>query len=654
MCGIAGIVGSAALDERLLEAMADRLAHRGPDDAGTWIDPDAGVGFAHRRLSIVDLSPAGHQPMVSSNGRFVLNYNGEIYNHRELRAALDSAGARTWRGDSDTETLVECIAEWGLTRTLEQCVGMFAFALWDRGERTLSLVRDRFGEKPLYYGWAGSDLLFGSELKALRLHPHFDRRISRAALRAYASRGYVAEPLSIYECVFKLPPAAVLTFTLEAARTPRDTPAGDEPAAGVTLTRYWSYEDVVARGLEQPIGDEGQALEELQAALAVAIRGQSIADVPVGAFLSGGIDSSTVVALYQKYSPIPVRSFTIGFAEAGFDEAGHAREVARALGTLHNEHYVSVDEARSVIPLLPEMYDEPFADASQIPTYLVSRFARGQVKVALSGDAGDELFGGYNRHVALPAIWRRARRLPRPLRSAAAGAIGLIPDPLFNGATRFLRGDGEPRLAGKLRRGLRLASRARSFDDLCFDVLDEWSLGNNPAIGPAGPDRANLALADAPDAVRLMYHDAVTYLPGDILCKVDRASMAASLEARAPFLDHRVADVAARIPLAMKIRNGRGKHVLRRLLARELSPALFERPKRGFTMPLGEWIRGPLRPWAEDLLEGRAMMREGWFDAGLVQRRWQRHLRGQEDGGAAIWAILMFQAWLRRQDGPGA
>jgi asparagine synthase (glutamine-hydrolysing) len=649
MCGIAGIIGDAARDERLLRAMGKRIAHRGPDDSGIWIDSEAGVGFAHRRLAIVDLSPAGHQPMLSADGRFVLNYNGEIYNHRELRAELDGNGPRNWRGDSDTETLVECIAEWGLERALRACVGMFALALWDRAERRLSLARDRFGEKPLYYGWAGTDLVFASELKALRLHPKFEPRVSRDALRLYASRGYVPAPLSIYERVFKLPPASILSFTLDVARSPRNAAAAHEPASGVTLTHYWSYADVVARGLDQPIEDEAEALEQLHEALAAAIRGQSIADVPVGAFLSGGIDSSTVVALYQKYSATPVRSFTIGIADAALDEAGHAREVAAALGTVHNEQYVTVDQARGVIPLLPAMYDEPFADASQIPTFLVSRFARGEVKVALSGDGGDELFGGYNRHIAAPAIWRRVRRLPRPVRAAAAAAIGLVPDRLFDRAMRMLSRDQAPQLGGKLRKGLRVAAGARSFDDLCLGLLDEWSLADNPAGHRAGIARGGLGGPAAADAVRLMYHDAVSYLPDDILCKVDRASMAASLEARAPFLDHRVAEVAARIPLAMKIRGGRGKSILRRLLACELPPALFERPKRGFAIPVGEWIRGPLRPWAEELLDPAALAREGWFDPGVVEQRWRRHLAGAEDSTAAIWSILMFQAWLREQ-----
>src|SRR4051812_32309275 len=408
MCGIAGLLSIRAVDEDRVRRMIDPIRHRGPDDQGVWVDAKAGVALGHRRLSIIDLSPLGHQPMASADGRWVISYNGEIYNHEELRAELEVGGGEVaWRGHSDTETLIECIAAWGLERTLARSVGMFAFALWDRRDRRLHLVRDRFGEKPLYYGWAGGDFLFGSELKALRAHPAFDNPISRKALRLFAARTYIPAPLSIYERIYKLEPGCILSLAPEAASAPMAEPPAEGASGPVGLARYWSYREVMRKGFADPIEDEEEALDGLERVLAAAIKGQSFADVPVGAFLSGGIDSSTVVALYQKYSPTPVRTFSIGFEEAGFNEAEHAKAVAAYFGTVHNERYVTVKETRDVIPKLPAMYDEPFADSSQIPTHLVSAFAREQVIVALSGDGGDELFAGYNRHFAAPKLGPR-------------------------------------------------------------------------------------------------------------------------------------------------------------------------------------------------------------------------------------------------------
>ena len=651
MCGIAGIISASQLEERDVRRLIDPLAHRGPDDQGVWLDADAGVGLGHRRLAIVDLSPAGHQPMTSADGRYVITYNAEIYNHSELRAELEKQQGAVppagWRGHSDTETLLECVSAWGLDQTLPKIVGMFAFALWDRQERKLYLVRDRFGEKPLYYGWAGKDFLFASELKAIRAHPSFDGGIDRRALQLFAARTYIPAPFSIYKRLFKLEPGCVLTITPEEARTPLDTPPRG-------IRRYWSYRDVVRRGLEQPIEDEGEALEQLELVLSRAISGQSVADVPVGAFLSGGIDSSTMIALYQKYSSIPVRTFTIGFEEAGFNEADDARAVAAHLGTVHSERTVTVKEARDVIPLLPAMYDEPFADSSQIPTFLVSRFAREQVKVALTGDGGDELFGGYNRYVTAPQLWQQLRRLPQPLRSAIGSPLSRLSSQFWNGAVWLLPGRRRPHLGGKIQKGLRVAGSVRDLDELYASFLDEWSFEDSPVRGGDGaaPDWDMDIGHDAPDVLRMMYCDAVSYLPGDILCKVDRASMAVSLETRVPYLDHRVAELAARIPLQMKVRSGRGKHILRELLYREVPRELFDRPKVGFAVPVGEWIRGPLRSWAEDLLDTSRMAGEGWFDPAIVQRRWRDHLSGQRDSTPALWAVLMFQSWLREQRQP--
>jgi len=655
MCGIAGLISAQAVDAALVQRMTNAIVHRGPDDEGMWIGEEGRVALGHRRLSIIDLSPLGHQPMPSNDARYVLSFNGEIYNHLDLRRELeaDPRGAigngMPWRGHSDTETLVECIAAWGLEATLQKSVGMFALALWDKSERQLQLARDRFGEKPLYYGWVAKDFVFASELKAIRRHPSFDNEVSRRALSLYAARAYVPAPLSIYERLYKLEPGCILTLPLGAAASPLNAaPAEGQAGPGIRLERYWSYRDVVREGLANPIGDENEALERLEQALAGAIKSQSVADVPVGAFLSGGIDSSTVVALYQKHSSVPVRTFSIGFEEAGFNEAEYAKAVARQFGTDHNERYVTVNETRDVIPLLPSMYDEPFADSSQIPTHLVSRFAREQVKVALSGDGGDELFAGYNRHFAAPRMWEQLRRVPRPLRAAIGGPLSRVPSGFWGAASNMLPGRRQPHFGSKVQKGLRIAGRANSLDDVYNSFLDEWSLERSPVLGggAAGGEGFDLDVAPgAPDTLRMTYCDAVTYLPDDILCKVDRASMAVSLETRVPFLDHRLASVAARIPLHMKVRGGKGKHILRQLLYRQAPEKLFDRPKAGFGIPVGEWLRGPLRPWAEDLLDSSRMRQDSFFDVEVVQRRWRQHLSNERDSTPAIWAILMFQAW---------
>ncbi|HEX6660774.1 MAG TPA: asparagine synthase (glutamine-hydrolyzing) [Sphingomicrobium sp.] len=659
MCGIAGIISCNPLDEPTVARMTRALVHRGPDDEGIWFDPDAGIGLGHRRLSIVDLSPAGHGPMHSADGRYVLTFNGEIYNHAELRASLEQAGAVPeggWRGHCDTEVFLQGIVTWGLTEVLRRSTGMFAFGLWDRRERTLSLVRDRFGEKPLYYGWAGRDFLFGSELKALRSHPQFDNAIDRRALRLLAARTYIPAPLSIYQRVFKLPPGCVLTLAAKGARRPLSEPPVEGQGGELRLERYWSYRDVVRQGLDEPISDEREVLDELERLLARSIQGQSMADVPVGAFLSGGIDSSTICALYQKHSSIPVRTFSIGFEESGFNEAEDAKRVAGYLGTVHEEHYVTVREARDVIPLLPAMYDEPFADSSQIPTYLVSRFARQQVTVALTGDGGDELFAGYHRHFVAPRLWQHLRKVPQVLRSATGSPLSRVPSQFWGGLAGLLPGRDRPYIGGKLQKGFRVAASASSLDDVYSTFLDEWALESSPVLGGDGIDDGfDLdAGAAAPDAVRMMYCDAVTYLPDDILAKVDRASMAVSLETRVPFLDHRVAEFAARIPIGLKVQDGRGKHILRRLLYKSVPRELVERPKAGFGIPVGEWIKGPLRPWAEDLLDPGQMRADGWFNPEVVQRRWAEHLSGRRDSTPALWAILMFQAWLRDLAGAAA
>ena len=661
MCGIAGVLASERVNPALVRRLTDPLSHRGPDDQGIWIDAEARIGLGHRRLSIIDLSPLGHQPMESADGRWVLTYNGEIYNYKELRAELDASSSGPvangvgWRGHSDTEVLVECIAAWGLEEALKKCVGMFALAAWDRKERRLQIARDRFGEKPLYYGWVGTDFVFASELKGIRAHPAFDAEIDRRALGLFASRTYIPAPLSIYKRIFKLPPGSFLTVPSGAASVPLDDPPVEGDHGGLRLKHYWSYREVVEAGLADPVRDERDALDELDQVLSRAVADQSVADVPVGMFLSGGIDSSTIAAFYQRTSQQPVRTFSIGFEDKRYNEAPFAAEVARQLGTVHQEQIVTERDALDTIPLLPTIYDEPFADSSQIPTYLVSRMARRDVTVALTGDGGDELFGGYYRHFYAPRLWRQIRRVPAPVRAAGA-PLGRIPSELWNRAGGLFAVSRRSHVGAKIQKALRISSSARSMDDVYASFLDEWSLEPSPALNSeAAPNRWDLDVGyNASDEVRIMYCDAVSYLPDDILCKVDRASMAVSLETRVPFLDHRVAAVAARIPVGLKMRNGEGKSILRKLLYREAPRGLFERPKAGFAIPVGDWLRGPLRSWAEELLDERRLAGEGWFDVAAVRARWQGHLSGRRESAPAIWAILMFQAWLDQQRAPAA
>lgn len=643
MCGIAGLMSPRGIDPAEVTAMTDSIAHRGPDDSGLWQSEDGRVVLGQRRLSIIDLSPAGHQPMLSHAGRYALVLNGEVYNHRAIRAELEAAGKApvAWRGTSDTETFVAAVEAWGLEAALARAVGMFALVLWDRQARTLSLARDRFGEKPLYYGWVGDRFAFASELKAITRLPDFAGRIDPLAAGTMLARSYVPAPLTIYEGLAKLRPAHLLTL-----------PADIVPGAVMPASRaYWSYRDVVATGLANPIRDADAARMGLREVLETAIAGQAIADVPVGAFLSGGIDSSLVVALLHKVGAHPVETFSIGFEEPGYDEAGYARAVAAAIGTRHHEHYVSAADAMAVIPTLPAAYDEPFADSSQIPTLLVSAFARRHVTVALTGDGGDELFGGYNRYVQLARAWSLMQRLPRVARYAGGSALAALPPSLWNVVARAAAGGKRrpPQFGTKVQRSLRRMQVARDRASLARTFLDEWALAGSPvagvtseAIGAAFGPPADPAW---PDAVAMMLQDAESYLPDDILCKVDRAAMAHSLEGRVPFLDHRVAEYAARIPIDQKIQGGTGKVILREVLYEELPRALFERPKAGFGIPVGEWLRGPLRDWAEALLSPQALGADGLLDPAPIRARWQRHLAGREDATQALWSVLMFQAW---------
>jgi asparagine synthase (glutamine-hydrolysing) len=649
MCGIAGVLDPRRPDpDALLGAarrMADAVQHRGPDDAGAWCQSTVGLAFGHRRLSIIDLSPAGHQPMMSACERYMLSYNGEIYNHRDLRADLEREGVTTWRGHSDTEVLLAGMTRWGIDATLERANGMFAIAVWDAAERTVVLARDRLGEKPLYYGWAGPVLVFGSELKALRAHPDWSAEIDRGAAALFLRYGYVPAPFSIYRGVRKLPAASVLRLRTESL-TRGTLP---EPRT------YWSAREAAERGMAEPLRvSTEEATEQLDVLLRDAVRIRMAADVPLGAFLSGGTDSSTIVALMQSQSPRPVRTFTIGFPEPGYDEAAQARAVANALHTNHTELYVTPEEAREVIPRLPAMYDEPFADSSQIPTFLVSQMARRHVTVALSGDGGDELFGGYVRYSAGRRLWKTARWMPRSLRNLTARALG-APNGSGRGGARDAASWWLPAAFRESQAGKRVQKVARVLtaggaDDMYLQLVSHWSSPNELVIGGTEPttvatDRGVWPhIDDVSD--RMMYLDQQTYLPDDILVKVDRASMAVSLEARVPFLDHRVVEFAWRVPLALKLRDGTGKWILKEVLHRYLPAPLLNHPKLGFGVPLGAWLRGPLRPWAEELLSEGRLKELGVLQTAPVRRAWEEHLSGRFDREQLLWTVLTLQAWL--------
>lgn len=669
MCGIAGFLSAAGRADGELRGIAERMAlaiaHRGPDDAGTWADPQDGVALGFRRLSIVDLSPAGHQPMPSAQGRFVIVFNGEIYNHASLRADLEAAGAApAWRGHSDTEVLLAAIEHWGLEAALGRTVGMFAIALWDRREHTLHLARDRFGEKPLYYGWAGEGpmraLVFGSELKALRAFPAFANPVCREALAQYMRFTYVPAPRSIYQGIYKLEPGCMLSIRGVAPATAPARPMRP-PAVYENLTwrRWWSLAQVVESGAASQFKNEDEAVNLLEQRLAEAVRLQSLADVPLGAFLSGGVDSSTIVALMQQQTTQRVRTFTVGFQEVGFDESPYARAVAKHLETDHTEIFVAAAQAQAVIAKLPAIYDEPFADSSQVSTHVVCAAARSHVTVALSGDGGDEMFGGYNRYFWGPEIWSRVNWLPHRVRQAMGAAILAVPqggwDALARPFNALLGGSrGVIRLGEKAHKLAGSIGHVHDADDLYLSLVSEWqdpadvviAESNHPRVLPSVLSDDVPATGVQETALRMMYRDSMTYLPDDILCKVDRAAMAVGLETRVPFLDHRVAEAAWQLPLNMRIRGRQGKWALRQILDRYVPSELIDRPKAGFALPLGQWLRGPLRPWCESLLAQTRLQAEGYFHPEPIRRKWAEHLNGSRDHTASLWAVLMFQAWL--------
>lgn len=605
--------------------MAETLHHRGPDRTGVWADTKWGVALGHTRLAIIDLSPAGDQPMHSACERYCLVYNGEIYNAGELRVELEGAGA-TFRGHSDTEVLLEAIARWGTESALRRAIGMFAFALWDRKEGRLTLARDRLGIKPLYFGWMGRSFLFASELKALRVHPHFRDEIDRDALALLLQHNYIPAPYSIYRGIAKLPPGTTLQITTDDAREPK-------PIA------YWSLREVAELGRQNPFrGSSDDAVGELDALLRDAVRLRLESDVPLGAFLSGGIDSSTVVALMQAQSSQPVKTFCIGFEEQEYNEAGYAASIARHLQTDHTECYVTARQARDVIPRLPVMYDEPFSDSSQIPTFLVSELARRDVTVSLSGDGGDELFGGYNRYFYFTRLWQQVKSLPGPMKKVSSA--------MLRTAARAARGS---RIAPKLGWRAEFLS-VKDPQSLYAQFNTHWKETQKVVIDSeprptAASDPACWADVGA-FLQHMMYVDAVSYLPDDILTKVDRASMAVSLEARVPILDHRVVEFAWTLPIGMNVQEGRGKLLLRRVLDRYVPRHLVERPKVGFGVPIDSWLRGPLREWGEELLDEKRLKREGFFHPKPIRDKWQQHLSGRNDWHYYLWDVLMFQAWL--------
>ena len=654
MCGLTGIfdpLGRSREDLRsIIRSMTDSLRHRGPDGEGIWLDE--GVALGHRRLAILDLTDAGAQPMLSACGRFVIAFNGEIYNHLDIRGELQSAGAAPiWRGHSDTETLLAGIVHWGLDETLKRAKGMFALALWDRKARRLCLARDRIGEKPLYWGWAGPALVFGSELKALRRHPGFPKDVCREALAQYLRFAYVPAPRSIHPGVYKLEPGCVLEIEgMAPPSPPREPMRPGDKFGSLSIRRYWSLNETIEAGAQHRLTDEQEAISELEATLRRAVGRQMVADVPLGAFLSGGIDSSLIVALMQAQSSRPVQTFTVGFENPSFNEAPHAAAVAHHLGTQHTELLVTEKEAREVIPSLPELYDEPFADSSQIPTHFVCSAARKRVTVALSGDGGDELFGGYNRYFWGPRVWNRIDWMPMSARQALGGMISTVPVALWNklgllGSGRFAvsrLGDKAHRLAARL-------AYVRNPDDLYRSLVSEWP---GAAMVP-GIERDPRSILDDPlpaalndDPVgRMMAQDLRSYLPDDILCKVDRAAMGVSLETRVPFLDPEVLHIAMRLPALLKFRNGQGKWALRQILYRHVPRELIERPKAGFGIPVGEWLRGPLKHWASDLLSPTALASGRLLHPAPITKVWAEHLAGDRDWTQKLWIILMLQSW---------
>lgn len=657
MCGVAGFVEfrSGYSDEEYsatIKKMTDRLRHRGPDDSGLWVDSGRGIALGHRRLSIIDTSSAGHQPMSSSGGRYTVAYNGEIYNFRQIRRDLESRGHR-FRGHSDTEVMLAAFEQWGIDDAVSRFVGMFAFAVWDSREQSVILARDRLGEKPLYYAWTDTAFLFGSEIKALQGHHSWRGEIDRDSLTLLLRHNYIPAPYSVYRDVFKLLPGCLLTVRAGAWREAEFSPWPRE-GSGAAPRPYWSMSRTVLDAQRNCYrGTAGEAIEELDGLLKDAVSGQMISDVPLGALLSGGIDSSTIVSVMQAVSSRPVKTFSIGFRESEYDEAGFARDVAAHLGTDHTELYVTPKDALDVIPDLAQIYDEPFADSSQIPTCLVSRLAQREVTVCLSGDGGDELFGGYDRYGWASSIWRSIGWMPGPVR----GLAGQLLRGPSQGAWDRLLNALRPMLGARLPRE-NLGSKVYRLADMLTEpdfrrlyrlLISHWQAPSDLVIGGQEP----FTQFDAREVngglyQQMMYLDSVTYLPDDILAKVDRAAMATGLEVRVPLLDHRIVEFAWRLPLSFKVNGKQAKWLLRQVLYKYVPREMVDRPKMGFGVPIGQWLRGPLRDWAEDLLSEARLRNEGYFDPDPIRRKWNEHLSGAVNWQYPLWDILMFQSWLQK------
>ncbi|WP_319468935.1 asparagine synthase (glutamine-hydrolyzing) [uncultured Pseudodesulfovibrio sp.] len=635
MCGITGFIStvqtSAETQESIIRSMTDTLSHRGPDSSGTLCFPESGVALGHARLAILELSPLGHQPMLSTCKRYSIVYNGEVYNHLSLRPELEQLGHH-FRSTSDTETILAAIAQWGL-QAVNRFIGMFAFALWDREKRELTLVRDRLGIKPLYYRYAGGACIFGSELKALKAHPDFKSTIDRNSLAVYFRHNYIPAPHSIYQDTHKLSPGTMLTVSekeLKDGKHPEPVP-------------YWSAFDAWKHGQDNPLsGSEEEIANQLEDLISDAVKQRMLSDVPLGAFLSGGIDSSLVAALMQKGSTNSIKTFSIGFENQTYNEAPHAKAVAQHLGTDHTELYVSTADVLSSIPKIPTIWDEPFADSSQIPTYCLSKLTRKHVTVSLSGDGGDELFAGYTRYT-LKGIWDKLRRIPLPLRQMAS-KFEQLPDALFS-----LFGN----TGAKIHRRLN-ALGCSNFNDFYRYILSHNTRPSSLVLGsneysthlqtPAGLDLDSAYS-------RMTYWDTVMYLPDDILTKVDRASMAVSLEARVPLLDHRIVELAARVPMQMKIQGTDGKRILKKILYRHVPRTIVDRPKMGFGIPFQDWLRSDLRDWAHELLSPARIRQQGYLDATAVNRMWTSFLKGHATWQYHLWDILVFQSWLENAEG---
>lgn len=637
MCGFVGFLGGLLLSEKSLTTMAKTIVHRGPDDLGVWFDEDVGIGLAHARLSIMDLSPAGHQPMHSLSERYVMVFNGEIYNHLNLRAEINDLRAFNWRGHSDTETLLTGFDVWGVDQTIEKCVGMFAIALWDKELEVLSLIRDRFGEKPLYYGWQNNKFMFSSELKALKVHPDFVGKINRQSLNHYFRLNYIPTPLSIYEDIFKLEPGMIFTFSKD----------------GKLLLKgpFWNAENIsVSSDLSKLSAD--LAVDELELLIKQSIQDQKLSDVPLGAFLSGGIDSSTVVAVLQSISDQPVKTFTIGFDQAEFNEASEALAVAKHLGTKHRELIVSAEDALAVIHQLPHIYDEPFADASQISTYLVSKLAKEEVTVCLSGDGGDELFCGYNRYHYTSKVWSRLEKVPFFVRKTLSSILLRLSPSSWDKFSQIFRLNKKlPNLGNKIQKGA-IALKARNIEDLYTRVVSNWDIDEKlvkDTVYEKLPLLTNpIKLKHLNDLEKMMLWDKQSYLVDDVLVKTDRATMACSLEGRVPLLDYRIAEFAASLPMEFKYREGKGKWILREVLYRYVPKELIERPKKGFSLPIADWLRGPLKDWANALLDSKRIDSEGFLESSLIQKKWREHLSDKRDWSSQLWSVLMFQLWLEK------